>query len=643
MAKLLISQPTGDVPHELDGEVVTIGRTPDNNIQIDDASVSAHHAKLFLVNGIYKLRDLDSTNHSYINGVAASEADLASSCRLRFGNIECAFEAGASGANRTAQDFSAQIGEKQKLVESIMLERAALLQANRDLKTKLDILTVELAELKKKTELQGIGQQPQKQIENLVRERAALLHSNKEMSVRLEAMTNASRQTPAQIPAEAADGRHVIQQLTGERNELKAKLEAAVAGLNQAAQISSGLQNQIEELLRERDALLQANSALKEKLETGAAEPPPQEQPQALRIQPSAPLPQPKLDIREMAARRVREAMDESPIDDESDDEPQMPKTPAVPTMAASAPRVPAQAVATAPLLSSWLKRAAKRKSPAAENTDAQQQAAYNDTLTIALPSAVPAVKVANGNAAKSKADADSAAESPEVKQALDLLNGMRRTLHYFLRNQKETNILEELGRNANDLFSKSQVPSLYSTNHLALALKTLLDDLNTNKHNINPSSLRTVGQSIDFFATLLDKQNLARIHDVSEAKIFALDDDTGILETVAATMEMVKLKVTTSADPLACLEKLAEENFDMILLDVGLPQMNGLDVCTRVRSLPQHKNTPIVFLTGSATVQNRVQSTLSGGNDLIGKPFSVHELAVKVLTWIYKGQLGLT
>jgi CheY-like chemotaxis protein len=320
-----------------------------------------------------------------------------------------------------------------------------------------------------------------------------------------------------------------------------------------------------------------------------------------------------------------------------------MPKTPAVPTMAASAPRVPAQAVATAPLLSSWLKRAAKRKSPAAENTDAQQQAAYNDTLTIALPSAVPAVKVANGNAAKSKADADSAAESPEVKQALDLLNGMRRTLHYFLRNQKETNILEELGRNANDLFSKSQVPSLYSTNHLALALKTLLDDLNTNKHNINPSSLRTVGQSIDFFATLLDKQNLARIHDVSEAKIFALDDDTGILETVAATMEMVKLKVTTSADPLACLEKLAEENFDMILLDVGLPQMNGLDVCTRVRSLPQHKNTPIVFLTGSATVQNRVQSTLSGGNDLIGKPFSVHELAVKVLTWIYKGQLGLT
>jgi CheY-like chemotaxis protein len=255
----------------------------------------------------------------------------------------------------------------------------------------------------------------------------------------------------------------------------------------------------------------------------------------------------------------------------------------------------------------------------------------------------VPAVKVANGNAPKSKADADSAAEIPEVKQALDLLNGMRRTLHYFLRNQKETNILEELGRNANDLFSKSQIPALYSTNHLALALKTLLDDLNTNKHNINPSSLRTVGQSIDFFATLLDKQNLARIHDVSEAKIFALDDDTGILETVAATMEMVKLKVTTSADPLACLEKLAEENFDMILLDVGLPQMNGLDVCTRVRSLPQHKNTPIVFLTGAATVQNRVQSTLSGGNDLIGKPFSVHELAVKVLTWIYKGQLGLT
>src|SRR5450432_2255038 len=92
MAKLIISQPGGDVPYELEGEAINIGRTPDNKIRIDHTSVSAHHAKLFLINGIYKLKDLDSTNRSFINGIPVSEADLVSSCFLRFGSIECVYK-----------------------------------------------------------------------------------------------------------------------------------------------------------------------------------------------------------------------------------------------------------------------------------------------------------------------------------------------------------------------------------------------------------------------------------------------------------------------------------------------------------------------------------------------------------------------
>ena len=86
----------------------------------------------------------------------------------------------------------------------------------------------------------------------------------------------------------------------------------------------------------------------------------------------------------------------------------------------------------------------------------------------------------------------------------------------------------------------------------------------------------------------------------------------------------------------------LSEQNFDLILLDVGLPDMNGMDICSRVRAMPHHQKTPIVFLTGAATVQNRVQSTLNGGNDLISKPFSILELAVKAIVWIFKGQLAM-
>jgi DNA-binding response OmpR family regulator len=59
------------------------------------------------------------------------------------------------------------------------------------------------------------------------------------------------------------------------------------------------------------------------------------------------------------------------------------------------------------------------------------------------------------------------------------------------------------------------------------------------------------------------------------------------------------------------------------------------------VRALPMHEKTPIVFITGTATFQNRVQSSLSGGNDFVGKPFNLSELGLKALIWIFKGQLS--
>ena len=72
------------------------------------------------------------------------------------------------------------------------------------------------------------------------------------------------------------------------------------------------------------------------------------------------------------------------------------------------------------------------------------------------------------------------------------------------------------------------------------------------------------------------------------------------------------------------------------------MPEMNGFDLCAKIRALPLHEKTPIVFITGMATFQNRVQSNLSGGNDFIGKPFNIAELAVKALIWVFKGHLGL-
>jgi CheY-like chemotaxis protein len=70
------------------------------------------------------------------------------------------------------------------------------------------------------------------------------------------------------------------------------------------------------------------------------------------------------------------------------------------------------------------------------------------------------------------------------------------------------------------------------------------------------------------------------------------------------------------------------------------MQEMDGFELCRHIRDLPFHATTPIVFLTGLATPENRDQSAISGGTDFIAKPFNLHELSVKTLTLILKQQL---
>ena len=92
MPKLLVRHPEqGDLIFTLTGQRITVGRHSDNTIQIQHTTVSGHHAELIELDGHYLIRDLESTNHSYIEGVKFIEAELDHPCRLVLGTVECDF------------------------------------------------------------------------------------------------------------------------------------------------------------------------------------------------------------------------------------------------------------------------------------------------------------------------------------------------------------------------------------------------------------------------------------------------------------------------------------------------------------------------------------------------------------------------
>lgn len=88
----MITTDAGTVPHELIEELVTLGRSPENAIVLDDPSVSGRHAELQAAGEDYQLSDRGSTNGTRVNGESITSVLLRAGDRIRFGKVEACFE-----------------------------------------------------------------------------------------------------------------------------------------------------------------------------------------------------------------------------------------------------------------------------------------------------------------------------------------------------------------------------------------------------------------------------------------------------------------------------------------------------------------------------------------------------------------------
>jgi pSer/pThr/pTyr-binding forkhead associated (FHA) protein len=100
---ILTTEAQGKVAYEFAEHSITIGRAPDNMIMIDDPSVSSRHAQLERSGETYRLKDLDSTNGTKVNGVPITETVLRFEDRIRFGAIEARFEPDVRGSQPLPQ------------------------------------------------------------------------------------------------------------------------------------------------------------------------------------------------------------------------------------------------------------------------------------------------------------------------------------------------------------------------------------------------------------------------------------------------------------------------------------------------------------------------------------------------------------
>ncbi len=225
---------------------------------------------------------------------------------------------------------------------------------------------------------------------------------------------------------------------------------------------------------------------------------------------------------------------------------------------------------------------------------------------------------------------------------AMDSINRMRHCLPGIASAPPELPALHEIWNLAHAFAQKTALLPYKPLAQIANSLDMLLHDLNQNPEQLNPSTIRTVGQALDFLATIAKPECLVRLSDPSSASLLVVDDEDGARQFITSALQLAGLKSECAESPTHALEKLNKSQVKLIFLDVGLPEMNGFELCTKVRAIEQYKTTPIVFLTGMATFQNKAKASLSGGNDFIGKPFNLPELGVKALMWLCRGQLEM-
>ena len=171
----------------------------------------------------------------------------------------------------------------------------------------------------------------------------------------------------------------------------------------------------------------------------------------------------------------------------------------------------------------------------------------------------------------------------------------------------------------------------------MSTALEALLIDLYTEPAKITPSVVRTIAHSIETMAALCDRAANSQDQVTTSPKILAVDDEVISREMVCSALEKAGLHAKSLDDPLAAQRLLEQERFDLIFLDIEMPGQTGLELCAKIRGMESNCATPIVFVTSHSDFGSRAQSTLSGGNDFIAKPFLLVELVVKALTWLFK------
>lgn len=117
----------------------------------------------------------------------------------------------------------------------------------------------------------------------------------------------------------------------------------------------------------------------------------------------------------------------------------------------------------------------------------------------------------------------------------------------------------------------------------------------------------------------------------MDKKKILVVDDEPDVTDLVAYHLKAKGFHVECLNDATASISKARQLQPDLVILDIMMPHLSGIQLCRILRADPKLSRVPIVFLTAKAESHDRIEGLESGADDYLGKPFSPKELVLRV------------
>jgi len=229
------------------------------------------------------------------------------------------------------------------------------------------------------------------------------------------------------------------------------------------------------------------------------------------------------------------------------------------------------------------------------------------------------------------------------LARATTILGPLRDSIQTIFRITDENTrqeMLADFFLRFNSLAPKLETAEEHPALRLCAAVEGLLTKMLGNPRNCTSSTLLTVATAVDLLIELNNSTVRPDLAINPPIRLLTVDDDPVARRAINSALQMTFEKPESVDSGEAALALTTAKAFDAVFLDVEMPGMDGFEVCLKIREAEQNRTTPVVFVTSHSDFISRSQSAISGGSDLIGKPFLPAEIKVKALTFVLRGRL---